>query len=179
MVLLLEEGVSPEKIAAVQKKAGYPVDGITLMDQVGMDVANNVFKFMSANLPERMAGPTSGLLQDLVDAGLLGNKAGKGFYSYVKGKRQGSQVTPEATAILQKHVRSGAPGAELGDEEVLERLYLPFINEMMFNVQDGFRSSVHGVACRITGMGWPWLSPMSAGSGTIGCVGLADQALNR
>ena len=136
-VLLLEEGVSPEKIAAVQKKAGYPVDGITLMDQVGMDVANNVFKFMSANLPERMAGPTSGLLQDLVDAGLLGNKAGKGFYSYVKGKRQGSQVTPEATAILQKHVRSGAPGAELGDEEVLERLYLPFINEMMFNVQDG------------------------------------------
>ncbi|MBT7950356.1 MAG: crotonase [Gammaproteobacteria bacterium] len=81
-VALWEEGVPAEQIDKVAKKFGMPMGPVELADTVGLDICLSVSQNMAATLnitiPEK--------LHQLVDAGHLGKKSGRGFYQYEKGK---------------------------------------------------------------------------------------------
>jgi 3-hydroxybutyryl-CoA dehydrogenase len=82
-VLTLEEtGVSPADIdAAMTAGAGWPMGPVRLIDLVGIDVHVHAAEALHAALPEpRMAPPPR--LREMLDAGLLGRKSGRGFYDY-------------------------------------------------------------------------------------------------
>ncbi len=91
-VLLLESGVPAEAIDQVALDYGMPMGPIELADTVGIDVC----LYAAQSLKQEAIPPK---LQQLLAAGHLGKKTGRGFYVYNKGnplkKTLGAYKTPE------------------------------------------------------------------------------------
>ncbi len=79
----LEEGVgSVEDIdKAMQLGCGYPMGPFTLLDFVGLDTTYFIANIMFEEYREKRFAPPP-LLKQMVLAGRLGRKSGRGFYSY-------------------------------------------------------------------------------------------------
>lgn len=106
IIRLLQEGVSPKELNTLSTGFGFPVGVATLIDEVGIDVAAHVATDLSAVWPQRLAGGNVNLLNDLVKAGILGRKNGKGLFLYNNSKKGGGknrELNPEASAILARH----------------------------------------------------------------------------
>ena len=80
--VLDEARVSPEDLdAAMTAGAGWPMGPCTLVDLVGIDVHVHASEALYAKLREpRMAPPAR--IVAMKNAGLLGRKSGRGFYTY-------------------------------------------------------------------------------------------------
>lgn len=80
-----EEGVgSLEDIdKAMQLGCGYPMGPFTLLDFVGLDTTYYIANIMFDEYREKRFAPPP-LLKQMVQAGRLGRKSGRGFYSYDK-----------------------------------------------------------------------------------------------
>ena len=82
-VFALQEGLaSAEEIDAGMKLGcNHPIGPLALCDLIGLDVELAVMEVLynSFNDPKYRPAP---LLRDMVDAGMLGRKTGRGFYSY-------------------------------------------------------------------------------------------------
>jgi 3-hydroxybutyryl-CoA dehydrogenase len=81
----LEEGVgSREDIdKAMQLGCGYPMGPLTLLDFVGLDTTYYIANIMFEEYREKRFAPPP-LLKQMVQAGRLGRKSGRGFYEYSK-----------------------------------------------------------------------------------------------
>ncbi|HSM50393.1 MAG TPA: 3-hydroxybutyryl-CoA dehydrogenase [Thermoanaerobaculia bacterium] len=79
----LEEGVgSVEDIdKGMQLGCGYPMGPFTLLDFVGLDTTYFIANIMFEEYRERRFAPPP-LLKQMVQAGRLGRKSGRGFYEY-------------------------------------------------------------------------------------------------
>jgi 3-hydroxyacyl-CoA dehydrogenase/enoyl-CoA hydratase/3-hydroxybutyryl-CoA epimerase len=107
---LFGEGVSAAEIDAAMLDFGMPMGPLRLLDEVGLDVGLHVAGTLVAAHPDRLAIPV--YLNDLVEQGALGRKAGRGFYLYGAaggGRRQ--QVNPRAEQ-LRSVPAAGGPGRE-------------------------------------------------------------------
>lgn len=122
---LLAEGAGVRDIDDALTDAGFPVGPMTLLDEVGVDVGMKVGPILQAAFGERMGAPDAS--RQMIEAGYLGRKTGKGFYDYeadkIKGKRP---VNAELEKLLAaQHSGSGKPTRE----EIVERCTLAFANE--------------------------------------------------
>jgi 3-hydroxybutyryl-CoA dehydrogenase len=85
LMLLQERAAAPEVIDACLRAAGFRMGPCELMDLIGHDtnfaVTQSVF---AANFFDRRFTPSL-VQQELVDAGFLGRKSGRGFYRYPEG----------------------------------------------------------------------------------------------
>jgi len=81
----LEEGVgSVEDIdKGMQLGCGYPMGPFTLLDFVGLDTTYYIANIMFEEYREKRFAPPP-LLKQMVTAGRLGKKSGRGFYEYGK-----------------------------------------------------------------------------------------------
>jgi len=144
---LLAEGASIEEIDGMAVRFGFPVGPVTLLDEVGLDVAEKVAHVMLAAYGDRLQ-PTPGVAA-LVKAGRLGRKSGRGFYIYKNGKKRG--VDPAAYELLDAHPNGGPRPAE-----ILQRLVLGILNEAARAVGEGVvRSPRDGDIGAIFGFGFP------------------------
>jgi 3-hydroxybutyryl-CoA dehydrogenase len=93
-VRALEEGVGsvPDIDEAMKLGCGYPMGPLTLLDFVGLDTTYFIANIMFEEFREKRFAPPP-LLKRMVQAGLHGRKAGKGFYDY-------SQQPPRPTPGL-------------------------------------------------------------------------------
>jgi len=83
-VALVDEGVaSPEDIdKAIKLGLNWPMGPLTLLDYLGLDTTLAITEVMTKDLDAKyQANP---LLRQMVRAGLLGRKSGKGFYDWKK-----------------------------------------------------------------------------------------------
>ncbi len=87
---LLVEGAAVDALDRAIVAFGFPVGPITLLDEVGIDVGEKVGKILHGAFGARMAPPEA--LHEVVAAGRLGRKNGKGFYTY-GGKEKGVDPT--------------------------------------------------------------------------------------
>ena len=78
-----EEGVGTvEEIdAGLRLGCGYPMGPFTLLDFIGLDTCYYIANIMFEEYREKRYAPPS-LLKQMVQAGRLGRKSGRGFYSY-------------------------------------------------------------------------------------------------
>jgi 3-hydroxyacyl-CoA dehydrogenase/enoyl-CoA hydratase/3-hydroxybutyryl-CoA epimerase len=108
----VDEGIAPEAIDAAMVAFGMPMGPIELADTVGLDVAVAAGRqLVGESDPPRK-------LVELVSAGNLGKKSGKGFYTWIEGKAQ----------------KSGAGGAGSG---LAQRLLKPLLAATKRLVKDG------------------------------------------
>ncbi|HTH65268.1 MAG TPA: fatty acid oxidation complex subunit alpha FadJ [Gemmatimonadales bacterium] len=144
---LLLSGVRPEDIDAAMAQFGFPVGPITLLDEVGIDVAQHACEVLQAAFGERMTPPPA--LAALVKDGRLGRKAGKGFYTYSGGKKGG--VDRAIYPLLGVQPNGGIPTAE-----IVQRLTFAMLNEAARAVAEGVvRSPRDGDIGAIYGFGFP------------------------
>ena len=82
-VFALQENVgTPEGIDTVMKLGmNHPMGPLALADLIGLDVVLSVMEILQRDLGEDKYRPAP-LLRRMVDAGYLGRKSGKGFFSY-------------------------------------------------------------------------------------------------
>ncbi len=81
--LLVNEGVAdPEDIdKAITLGLNWPMGPLKLLDYVGLDTTLNIAEVFMAELEDSKYRP-SPLLKQMVRAGMLGRKSGKGFYEW-------------------------------------------------------------------------------------------------
>jgi 3-hydroxyacyl-CoA dehydrogenase/enoyl-CoA hydratase/3-hydroxybutyryl-CoA epimerase/3-hydroxyacyl-CoA dehydrogenase/enoyl-CoA hydratase/3-hydroxybutyryl-CoA epimerase/enoyl-CoA isomerase len=175
-VLLLCEGAELHKIEKAAKSFGMPMGPFTLYDVVGIDVAVHAGRTMVEAFPERVV--PAQLLQRLVDAGRIGQKAGKGFFDYGPskgGKPPRGVDSPEVAAMIEA-CRAGQT-RKFSPEEITDRLFLPMLIEATRVLEDGIVSDVRDVDLGlILGIGFP---PFKGGlffwADTIGPAKIAEK----
>jgi 3-hydroxybutyryl-CoA dehydrogenase len=67
--------------AAMRFGCGYPMGPLALLDLIGLDTTYEILDTMYRQGRDRLHAP-SPILKQMVTAGLLGRKTGKGFYTY-------------------------------------------------------------------------------------------------
>ncbi len=79
--------------AAMRYGCGYPMGPLALLDLIGLDTSYEILDTMYRQSRNLMHAP-SPVLKQMITAGLLGRKSGRGFYTYAKP--HSSEVVPDA-----------------------------------------------------------------------------------
>lgn len=127
-VQLLTDGVAFERIDKVMEKFGWPMGPAYLLDVIGIDTCVHAADVMAKGFPDRMIFAGDNAISLLKGAGRLGQKSGSGFYAYsqdAKGKPI-KKADPAVAPILAKVKKASV---EVSDEEIIQRLMIPMINE--------------------------------------------------
>jgi 3-hydroxybutyryl-CoA dehydrogenase len=79
--------------AAMRYGCGYPMGPLALLDLMGLDMAYEILDTMYRQGRDRLHAPAP-ILKQMVTAGMLGRKTGRGFYTYEAA--DSPQVVPDA-----------------------------------------------------------------------------------
>ncbi|MDO9377884.1 MAG: 3-hydroxybutyryl-CoA dehydrogenase [Nocardioidaceae bacterium] len=95
--------------AAMRFGCGYPMGPLALLDLIGLDTAYEILETMYRQGRDRLHAPAP-VLKQMVTAGLLGRKSGRGFYTYDAAGSPtvvGDAETPSADDVpqLRREVR--------------------------------------------------------------------------
>ena len=136
--LLLLEGASPAQIDAALEGFGMAMGPNAVGDLAGLDVGYRARRERK-DLPD---DPRYFRVADmLVEAGRLGQKAGRGAYLYPGGARR-RVPDPEVEAMIgAEAARLGIERRKVSDEEILERCLFALINEGARLLGEGIAAS--------------------------------------
>jgi len=144
---LLLEGALPQEIDTAVAGFGFPMGPCAMMDLAGLDVGWRI----------RQGRGEHTLIEDtLCEAGHYGQKTGKGYFRYDAGSRTPVPDPEVEKLILEASSRLGINRRPIPQEQIIERMILPMINE-------GARILEEGIATRpsdidviwVYGYGWP------------------------
>jgi 3-hydroxyacyl-CoA dehydrogenase len=144
---LLFEGALPQQVDAVVTKFGMPMGPFAMGDLAGLDIGWR---------SRKDRGIKSEIADALCEAGRFGQKTGKGYYKYEGGSRA-PLPDPEVEKLIDETLqRLGRKRRVVSDDEILERMMYPMINE-------GARILEEKIAARpsdidviwLYGYGWP------------------------
>ncbi|WMC09241.1 fatty acid oxidation complex subunit alpha FadJ [Oceanimonas pelagia] len=145
-VRLLLEGEPIEAIDRALVDYGFPVGPITLLDEVGIDVAAKIAPVLERELGDRFRAPAA--FGRLLDDNRLGKKNGRGFYAFNK---KGKPADPDLYRLL-----GVVPRARLPAQDMAERCVLLMLNEAALALEEGVvASSRDGDIGAVFGIGFP------------------------
>ncbi|XP_046961372.1 trifunctional enzyme subunit alpha, mitochondrial [Vanessa cardui] len=151
---LLQEGVDPKDLDKMTKQFGFPVGAATLADEVGIDVGSHIAVDLYKAFGDRISGGDLNIMQDLVKAGFMGRKSGKGFYVYEKGTKN-RDVNQEAVQILKDRYPLEPRGANTVEDQQL-RMVSRFVNEAVLSLEEKIlHSPLEGDVGAVFGLGFP------------------------
>ena len=93
--------------AAMRFGCGYPVGPLALLDKIGLDTAYDVLDALYSTTGRRLHAPAP-ILKQLIAAGHVGEKAGRGFYTY--GAEAAADDTSEAREDIRPIATVGVVG---------------------------------------------------------------------
>src|SRR5947207_10876177 len=144
---LLFEGALPKQVDAVVTKFGMPMGPFAMSDLAGLDIGWR---------SRKDRGIKSEIADALCEAGRFGQKTGTGYYKYAGGSRA-ALPDPDVEKLIDETLqRLGRKRRVVSDDEILERMMYPMINE-------GARILEEKIAARpsdidviwLYGYGWP------------------------
>jgi 3-hydroxyacyl-CoA dehydrogenase/enoyl-CoA hydratase/3-hydroxybutyryl-CoA epimerase len=146
---LLDEGVSIEAIDTALVNFGFPVGPVTLIDEVGLDIAGKAGQIMFDAFGARLTPSES--LRKVIESGRYGRKSKKGFYLYDPSGKKGDP-DPSVYDLFAP----GRPRVDLPAEEIQRRTVYAMLNEAARCLQEGIiRSPRDGDIGAIFGIGFP------------------------
>jgi 3-hydroxyacyl-CoA dehydrogenase len=123
--MLLLEGATPARVDGALQKFGMAMGPLAVADLAGLDVG---YKARQA-IPDLPDHPSTHVADELVEMGRLGQKSGAGFYQYDPETRQRLD-DPEVEAMIRAEADElGIEQRSFSDEEIVERVIYPLINE--------------------------------------------------
>ena len=146
---LLDSGAPIQTIDEALVRFGFPVGPITLLDEVGLDIAGKSGAVFYEAFGERMAPAHA--LRKVVEAGRLGRKGKSGFYSYdAEGKKGGVDDS------VYRLYSSGVVRPDVSLAEIESRCVLAMVNEAVRCLEEGIiRSARDGDVGAVFGIGFP------------------------
>ncbi|MEP6904758.1 MAG: fatty acid oxidation complex subunit alpha FadJ, partial [Gemmatimonadales bacterium] len=158
---LLDQGASIDTIDKALVDFGFPVGPVTLVDEVGLDVASKAGKIMHDAFGDRFSPAQS--VQAVVGAGRYGRKSKKGFYLYDEEGKKGavdetvySLLTPAAREVLPSSETPLPVRVDYTAAEIQQRTILPMLNEAVRCLEEGvIRSPRDGDIGAVFGFGFP------------------------
>lgn len=146
---LLDGGAAVDDVDRALLDFGFPVGPITLLDEVGLDIAGKSGAIFTEAFGDRLS--PSHTLRRVVESGRLGRKGRRGFYVYdADGKRGGVDASVYALTP------SGNQRVSVVSQEVQERCVLSLANEAVRCLEEGIvRSARDGDIGAVFGIGFP------------------------
>ena len=152
---LLMDGADFKVVDKVMEKFGWPMGPAYLLDVVGIDTGHHAAAVMHEGFPDRMSLPKDDPIDVMYQAKRYGQKNGVGFYAYSvdpKGKPK-KDADPASYELLAKVCK---PKAEFSEEEVIDRLMIPMLNETVRCVSEGIvASAAEADMGLVYGIGFP------------------------
>ncbi|MGB3489501.1 MAG: 3-hydroxyacyl-CoA dehydrogenase NAD-binding domain-containing protein [Xanthobacteraceae bacterium] len=144
---LLYDGALPQQIDGVVTKFGLPMGPFSMGDLAGLDIGWR---------SRQDRGIKSPIGDALYEAGRHGQKTGKGYYKYEQGSRA-PLPDPEVEKMLEEvRAKLGVKGRNISEEEILERMIYPMINEGARILEEKIASRPSDIdVIWLYGYGWP------------------------
>jgi 3-hydroxyacyl-CoA dehydrogenase len=141
---LILEGAKPWDVDRVLVSFGFPMGPFQMSDLAGLDIGWS---------KESSKGET--IRDVLCERDRRGQKTGKGFYDYDENRRP--SPSPEVEQLIAEFAaKSGRAQRSISDQEILERLLYPMVNEGARILEEKMaqRSSDIDIVW-LNGYGWP------------------------
>jgi 3-hydroxyacyl-CoA dehydrogenase len=144
---LLLEGAVPQDVDAVVQKFGFPMGPYAMGDLAGLDVGWRIRQHRGVKAP---------VSDTLCENGRFGQKTGKGYYIYENGSRTPTP-DPEVTKLAAEKAEAlGVKRRNITEQEILERMTFPMINEAARILEEGIAVRASDVeVVWAYGYGWP------------------------
>ncbi len=127
---------------------GFPVGPVTLIDEVGIDVATKVGHVMENAFGKRAQAPHA--VESLLKDGRKGRKNGRGLYLYEKGKKTQPDASVYALLDQSQDRKTYAP------RDIQERCVMPMLNEAVRCLEEGILQCARdGDVGAVFGLGFP------------------------
>ncbi|HMO45953.1 MAG TPA: 3-hydroxyacyl-CoA dehydrogenase NAD-binding domain-containing protein [Rubrivivax sp.] len=141
---LILEGAMPWDVDRVAFDFGWPMGPFQMSDLAGLDIGWSKETSKGATIRER-----------LCELDRRGQKTGAGFYDY-DAKRNRSHPALVEKLILDFAAEKGIVRRQIDDQEILERLVYPMINEGAKILSEGIAQRASDIdVVWIYGYGWP------------------------
>ena len=144
---LLLEGALPQQVDRVLYEFGFPMGPFAMGDLAGLDVGWRIRKARGQRAP---------VADRLCEMGRFGQKTGAGFYLYEGGDRT-PRPDPEVEKVIHEVAKAqGVARRAVGDDEILERLLYPMVNEGAKILEEKLAIRASDVdVIWVYGYGWP------------------------
>jgi 3-hydroxyacyl-CoA dehydrogenase/enoyl-CoA hydratase/3-hydroxybutyryl-CoA epimerase/enoyl-CoA isomerase len=176
---LVSADVDFVRIDKIMEKFGWPMGPAYLMDVVGIDTGHHGRDVMAEGFPDRMKDERASAIDVLYEANRLGQKNGKGFYSYETDKRGKPKKVFDAEVmdVLKPVIYEQR---ELSDDDIINWMMIPLCLETVRCLEDGIvETAAEADMGLVYGIGFP---PFRGGAlryidsvGVAEFVALADQ----
>jgi 3-hydroxyacyl-CoA dehydrogenase len=144
---LILEGALPHQVDKVLTDFGFPMGPFAMGDLAGLDVGWRIRKGR---------GVASPVADRICELGRFGQKTGAGYYRYDKGDRTPIPDADVEKIIVDVATSMGITRRPISDEEILQRLVYPMVNEgaKILDEKIAIRASDIDVIW-VYGYGWP------------------------
>jgi 3-hydroxyacyl-CoA dehydrogenase len=144
---LILEGAAPHQVDRVLTDFGFPMGPFAMSDLAGLDVGWRIRKGRGAKAP---------VADRICELGRFGQKTGAGYFKYEKGDRTPIPDLEVEKIIVDVATSMGITRRAISDEEILQRLLYPMVNEgaKILDEKIAIRASDIDVIW-VYGYGWP------------------------
>jgi len=144
---LILEGALPHQVDQVLTDFGFPMGPFAMGDLAGLDVGWRIRKGRGVKSP---------VADRICELGRFGQKTGSGYFKYEKGDRTPIPDAEVEKIIVDVSTQQGITRRPISDEEILQRLLYPMVNEgaKILDEKIAIRASDIDVIW-VYGYGWP------------------------
>jgi 3-hydroxyacyl-CoA dehydrogenase len=144
---LVLEGALPHVVDKVLTDFGFPMGPFAMSDLAGLDVGWRVRKGRGVKSP---------VADRICELGRFGQKTGSGYFKYEKGDRTPIPDPEVEKIIVDVATEQGITRRHITDEEILQRLLYPMVNEGAKILEEGIAIRASDIdVIWVYGYGWP------------------------